>query len=98
MIVAAKYRTRKHLEISSFSMTACLAAMVLLALSFSAQIACASRFGAQVQVSQTADQQDSQQQEIGVPLPKGKKLILTDGTFQIVREYHREGDRVRYYS
>jgi hypothetical protein len=98
MIVAAKYRTRKHLEISSFSMTACLAAMVLLALSFSAQIACASRFGAQVQVSQTADQQDSQQQEIAVPLPKGKKLILTDGTFQIVREYHREGDRVRYYS
>src|SRR6202008_1722455 len=29
---------------------------------------------------------------------KGKKLILSDGTFQVVREYHREGDRVRYYS
>lgn len=32
------------------------------------------------------------------PLPRGKKLILTDGNFQIVREYERRGDRVRYYS
>ena len=24
--------------------------------------------------------------------------MLTDGTFQVVREYQREGDRVRYYS
>jgi hypothetical protein len=31
-------------------------------------------------------------------LPKGKKLILTDGSFQMVREYQRQGDRVRYYS
>ena len=36
--------------------------------------------------------------EIAVPLPKGKKLILADGSFQIVREYQRLGDRVRYYS
>ena len=36
----------------------------------------------------------------GIPqtLPRGKKLILTDGSFQMVREYQREGDRVRYYS
>jgi hypothetical protein len=39
-----------------------------------------------------------QQSEIAVPLPKGKKLILSDGSFQVVREYRREGDRVRYYS
>jgi hypothetical protein len=29
---------------------------------------------------------------------RGKKLILKDGTFQIVREYQIEGDRVRFYS
>jgi hypothetical protein len=31
-------------------------------------------------------------------LPRGKKLMLKDGSFQLVREYHVEGDRVRYYS
>jgi hypothetical protein len=31
-------------------------------------------------------------------VPRGKKLILKDGTFQIVREYQRNGDRVRYFS
>jgi hypothetical protein len=38
--------------------------------------------------------------QAGIPqtLPKGKKLILADGSFQIVREYQRDGDRVRYYS
>lgn len=30
--------------------------------------------------------------------PNGKKLFLKDGTYQIVREYQRDGDRVRYYS
>ena len=32
------------------------------------------------------------------PLPRGKKLVLTDGSFQIVREFERQGGRVRYYS
>ncbi len=31
-------------------------------------------------------------------LPRGKKLCLTDGNFQIVRSYERQGDSVRYYS
>ena len=31
-------------------------------------------------------------------LPKGKKLILADGSFLMVREYQRQEDRVRYYS
>lgn len=40
------------------------------------------------------------QQQASIPetLPKGKKLILRDGSFQMVREYQRIGDRVRYWS
>lgn len=33
-----------------------------------------------------------------VPLPRGKKLMLKDGSFQLIREYQIDGDRVRYYS
>jgi hypothetical protein len=31
-------------------------------------------------------------------LPRGKKLVLTDGSFQLVRDYQRIGERVRYLS
>jgi hypothetical protein len=31
-------------------------------------------------------------------LPRGTKLVLKDGSFQLVREYKVESDRVRYYS
>jgi hypothetical protein len=31
-------------------------------------------------------------------LPRGKKLVLKDGTFQLVRGYQRIGERVRYLS
>ncbi|MGH9684000.1 MAG: hypothetical protein ACRD4S_10370 [Candidatus Acidiferrales bacterium] len=31
-------------------------------------------------------------------LPRGKKLVLKDGSFQLVREYQVDGDRIRYYS
>jgi len=31
-------------------------------------------------------------------VPRGKRLILKDGTYQVVREYQRNGDRVRYWS
>ncbi|MFY9585798.1 MAG: hypothetical protein WAR21_15025 [Candidatus Acidiferrales bacterium] len=33
-----------------------------------------------------------------VPLPKGKRLFLKDGSFHLVREYERKDDRVRFYS
>lgn len=32
------------------------------------------------------------------PAVRSKKLILKDGTYQLVREYERNGDRVRYFS
>jgi len=47
--------------------------------------------------AQQADSAQQAAQPAGAP-PPGKKLILTDGTFQMVREYKIEGDRVRYYS
>jgi hypothetical protein len=31
-------------------------------------------------------------------LPRGKKLVLTDGTYQLVRDYEKKGNRVRYFS
>jgi hypothetical protein len=48
-------------------------------------------------------QQTTQQEQSPTPkpkqgLPRGKKLMLKDGNFQLVREYKVEGDRVRYYS
>jgi hypothetical protein len=45
-----------------------------------------------------ASQQEEQKPSVPLPLPKGKKLVLKDGSFQIVRSYERQGDRVRYYS
>src|ERR1700730_11704839 len=43
-------------------------------------------------------EQDQAAPKSTTALPRGKKLILKDGDFQLVREYHVEGDRVRYYS
>lgn len=34
----------------------------------------------------------------GPALPRGKKLVLKDGNFQLVRSYQRNGERVRYFS
>jgi len=97
MIGSPKHRPAKRVE-ANFALTAYFAAMLLLSVVFTAQKAPASSLGPQDQPSQQADQREAQQEELSVPLPKGKKLVLTDGTFQIVREYQRAGDRVRYYS
>jgi len=40
----------------------------------------------------------SQPVEIPAALPKGKRLVLKDGNFLLVRSYERKGNRVRYYS
>ncbi|MGA2097100.1 MAG: hypothetical protein ABSH39_12430 [Candidatus Acidiferrum sp.] len=32
------------------------------------------------------------------PLPRGKKLMLKDGSYQLVRDYEKNGERVRYFS
>jgi hypothetical protein len=44
-------------------------------------------------------QSDDKGAQADVPaLPRGKKLVLKDGSFQLVRGYSRNGERVRYLS
>ena len=44
-------------------------------------------------------QSSSKDGQVRVPaLPRGKKLVLKDGSFQLVRDYQRSGERVRYLS
>lgn len=99
MIVRATHphRFRKRPGGSTLSRLGWVAAVAFVGLALPAQKVTASQ-ASQAQTAQQSDQQNAQQSEIAVPLPKGKKLVLTDGTFQIVREYQRDGDRVRYYS
>jgi hypothetical protein len=48
--------------------------------------------------SPTASQKN-QSPAVATPVPsRGIKLMLKDGSFELVREYHIEGDRVRYYN
>jgi hypothetical protein len=42
--------------------------------------------------------QSNEKGQPGDAAPRGKKLVLRDGNFQLVREYQRKGDRVRYFS
>jgi hypothetical protein len=87
---------RKYARVWRLSQTLCIGAFF--AISLGALRLSAYSFAPQEQIAQPADERDTQQKAIAVPLPKGKKLFLTDGSFQIVREYQRQGDRVRYYS
>ncbi len=55
--------------------------------------------GQEPQSSPTGKQASSKDTQAGVPaLPRGKKLVLKDGNFQLVRDYQRNGERVRYLS
>jgi hypothetical protein len=71
-----------------------LAALFTVLLNLSGNFAHAS--SPQQQRSDT--QTSTPQSQIPEALPKGKKIILKDGSFQIAREYTVEGDRVHYWS
>jgi hypothetical protein len=49
------------------------------------------------QTTQSASRDQASQKD-KYALPRGKKLMLKDGTYQLVRAYERNGERVRYYS
>jgi len=50
------------------------------------------------QSSSTTQAGDKSPRAGAYALPRGKKLVLKDGNFQLVRSYERKGERVRYYS
>jgi hypothetical protein len=49
-------------------------------------------------VKEGHEQSSTDKQAIVPALPRGKKLVLKDGSFQLVRDYQRLGERVRYMS
>lgn len=51
-------------------------------------------FGASTRSSAQSAQDNSADSRI----TRGKKLVLKDGTFQLVRSYEKNGDRVKYFS
>lgn len=57
-----------------------------------------SPLGAQDQAASSSPPSQSSKNTEPAEVPRGKKLILKDGTYQICREYQRNGDRVRYLS
>lgn len=48
--------------------------------------------------ARVAQSTSNQQEPAGSTLPKGKKLVMKDGTSQIASSYEVQGDRVRYFS
>ena len=70
-----------------------------IAIALATLLAAAPKIWSIPQSPETVDSKSSQDQgTVRVPLPKGKTLVLADGTFQLVREYSVQGDRVRYWS
>jgi hypothetical protein len=70
-------------------------------LAFSPLFLCA-QLSTSVPPQKTSEPQTEQPQSAVPParaaLPRGKKLFLRDGSFQLVRDYKVEGDRIRYYN
>lgn len=50
--------------------------------------------------AQTSQESSPSQSDLpsNAGLARGKKLVLKDGSFQLIREYQKKGDRVRFYS
>ena len=82
----------KYLTLSATILTAFL----VMAVNSSASSAQTSSGAPQDADASAKTAQDTAQ--IPATLPKGKKLILRDGTYQMAREYSVQGDRVRYWS
>jgi hypothetical protein len=67
------------------------------ALACAALVCCALTLRA-AQPPQSGDAAPRKPAPANSSVPRGQKLLLKDGTFQLVRDYAVTGDRVRYYS
>jgi hypothetical protein len=61
-------------------------------------VALAALFGAVVSAPSAAQSAQTQDSTTDSRITRGKKLVLKDGTFQLVRSYEKNGDRVKYFS
>src|SRR5207245_3129341 len=89
---------RKPMKFSGMSGVVCCGVflMGMGATTFSQPSSCGS--SPNEQSSSTTQAGDKSPRAGAYALPRGKKLVLKDGNFQLVRSYERKGDRVRYYS
>jgi hypothetical protein len=61
-------------------------------------VALAALVGVGVSARSAAESAQTQDSGADSRVTRGKKLVLKDGTFQLVRSYEKNGDRVRYFS
>jgi hypothetical protein len=73
-------------------------AALYLSLVYTASYAQSSRSSAAISAPGTAGTTTQKDDPSGARFARGKKLVLKDGTFQLVRNYERNGERVRYFS
>ncbi len=102
---AAMYRIalrRNHPFMSRVGLPLCVASAVALgfvATGTSARLLFKNADGVSARgQSSASSKQDSGDNSAATRLTRGKKLVLKDGNFQLVREYERKGERVRYFS
>lgn len=58
----------------------------------------AAALGVGVSAAARIGAQSAQDSPAAARVARGKKLVLKDGTFQLVRSYEKNGDRVRFFS
>jgi hypothetical protein len=82
----------KRRNLAWTALPAALACVVVVSLGFAQQTSNEPKDQSATSASSRAAEKS------GSLLARGKKLILKNGSFQLVREYQRNGERVRYFS
>ncbi len=76
----------------------CVAVVAALGIGVSASARIEGRSASSREAAARSERQSAQDNAADGRSTRGKKLVLKDGTFQLVREYEKNGDRVRYFS